>query len=219
MSFNVVKLLLLAVFLGQQQIPVVDLTNVRVRARLREPASASGSGSLVGYSASTPPIHPLTLRIVKLSWVPEGGSAGLRCEIELKNVSKHLIDVPLDPSSRDIEPASAATPYEYLNAVLWVEHTGPAGSSVVARRLSLYGARTVTESLKTLQPGEAVRIRANVSGGTADGPQNRPPAGQFKARFALYHDYVHPVRQGELGVEVQSLIPDIESLNTLAIEP
>jgi hypothetical protein len=220
MLSNLLKLLLLAALLGQQQVPLVDLTNVPVHPRLREPISASGSGSLVGYATATPQSHPLSLQIVKLAWVPSSKSAALLCEIQLENISKHSIDVPVDPSSRDVEPASAATPYQYLNAVIWFENAGLADRSALARKLSLYGARNAAGSLKTLQPGEAIRIRANVPTGFFPGePQNGPPAGQFKAHFALYHDYVHPVRQEDLGVEIQSLMSGIESGNTMAVGP
>lgn len=219
MICNLLKLLLLAALLGQQQVPLVDLTNVLVRPRLREPVSASGSGSLVGYATTRPQTQPLSLEIVNVARAPSLTPAALICEVQLQNIGKHPIDIPVDPSSRDMEPALAATPYEYLNAVLWFQNSSITDSSPLTRKLSLFGARNISGSLKTLQPGEAIRIRANVPAPPQSEAQNGPQDRTLKAYFALYHDTIRPIGHDQLGVEIQTLMPGIESGNALAVKP
>src|SRR6476646_4057573 len=194
MISQLLKLLLLTALLVQQEVPLVDLTNVVVRPRLREPISASGSGSLVGYATTRPQAQPLSLEIVKLGRAPSLTPAALIfCEVQLQNIGKRPIDIPVDPSSRDMEPALVATPYEYLNAVLWFQNSSSTDSTPLARKLPLFGARNVSGSLKTLQPGEAIRIRANVPMPPLGEAHNGPQDQALKAYFALYHDTIRPI--------------------------
>jgi hypothetical protein len=150
--------------IASQEVPLVDLTNAVIHKRLREPLSASISGGSVGYYESVPPPPP-AMKLTLISARPQSGNTGQAViyEVELRNLSDQPIDIPLDPSPRDIEPSAANVPYEFFNARLWIGMQAQAESSKPGSGISLYGARHNAATLRTLSPGGAVRFRVKTS--------------------------------------------------------
>lgn len=216
----VIMVLLFGSVPGLQETPLVDLTSAIARNRLREPATASGSGSMVAYEGRSQPADAVSLELVSLQATSDDHGPILVCEIQLRNTGKQAIEIPVDLSSRDVEPASAAMPYQYLNGEIWLSTVTDAETRLPSKGLSLYGAPAAAGSLRTLKPGSAIRIRAKltrdaVSGG--DQLKSTPP--QVRAFFALWRDSVTVQGDGRLHVHVQSVFTTIRSSNTLTLLP
>jgi hypothetical protein len=154
----------LVLAIASQEVPLVDLTNAVIHKRLREPLTASISGGSAGYNESVPPPPPamkLTLISAHLQSVNAGHA--IIYEVELRNLSDQPIDVPVDPSPRDIEPSAANVPYEFFNARLWIGVQPQPESSKPSSGMSLYGTKNNAETIRRLNPGEGLRFRAKTN--------------------------------------------------------
>lgn len=81
-------------------------------------------------------------------------------EVTLENVSRELQVIPWSPDENQVKPQGQAEPPGYLDAFLsLVIHDKDLGEQSIAVR-GLYGSELVQGSLKSLLPGEKVRIRA-----------------------------------------------------------
>ncbi|HEV2987441.1 MAG TPA: hypothetical protein VG759_03295 [Candidatus Angelobacter sp.] len=222
MRKHFITLIVFCGILGAQNVPELDLTNVVVRPRLREPTTASSSATSIGYgdSGSLPSSpFPLTLKLISIQKTSVHEDALLVYVVELSNVDKHPLELPVDPSPRDVESASSSVPYEYLNGYFWLGLATTAGGSP-SGGLSVYGARSAAGSLRILKPGEAIRIRAripaeqvlNVGEGSGSSPQVR-------AFFSLYHDSVGLRGNSGLHLDAKPVFQAIPSSNMLEVHP
>jgi hypothetical protein len=144
---------------GKNQVATLDLTHATVRLRLFEPVTGSASGGSVGSGVTlSQPMQPIQMKLTDLKSTQNGDGHGLFYEIELKNVSDATVRIPWDPSPRDIEP-SPPRPYQYQLASLRLVLTMPSGESERLEAATIYGSET-SRTLRTLRPGEWVRIRA-----------------------------------------------------------
>src|SRR5205809_5749683 len=189
-----ITLMVLSGILVAQNMAESDLTNVVVRPRLREPTTASSSATSIGYGDGGPQpssSFPLALKLISIQKTSVYEDALLVYVVELSNVGKHPLELPVDPSPRDVEPASPSVPYEYLNGYIWLGTAGNNAHSSPSGGLSVYGAKSAAGSLRILKPGEAIRIRARMPAervlkvGEGSGPSP-----QVRAFFSLYHDSV-----------------------------
>lgn len=197
-------------------IPVIDLTNVISRHRLREPATTSASGGMVGYEGGARPAAPLTVELVSLRRHRDDDTL-LIAEVEVRNVSKIDVAMPVDPSSRDLEPTSPATPYHYLKAYIWLAAEAGGGGSMPSTGLFLYGARAIPSSIRTLTPGQAVRIRAKIPLSPSlesTGIASTNPATAVRAFLGLFAESITPQR-GSLHSATEELFPTISSSKTV----
>jgi hypothetical protein len=217
---KIVGILVFAVFLIAQNVPVpvIELTNTVVLQRLREPTTASASGNSIGYQGGIPEPAPINLELISLTGSQSDKTSVLIGEFQLRNVSGKDMDIPVDPSSRDLEPTSPATPYRYLKAYIWLSAEPGAKEGTPSTGLFLYGAKAVPMSLRTLKPGQAVRIRARIPASSI--LQNAPDtvattsqAKSIRAFFALYNESITP-QHGGLHSNTQELFPTISSSTT-----
>jgi hypothetical protein len=208
-----VAVLAVSLMVSQVPVPLIDLTNVIVHHRLREPTTASASGHLIGYEGGVHPPPPLTLRVISLK--KDHSDPALTAELEILNVSKEDLDIPVDPSSRDFEPTSPAVPYRYLKAYIWLMRESGAQEKMPSTGLFLYGGRAVPMSLQTLKSGQAVRIRAKIPAGSAlhdtlgtgtDTSQTK----SLRAFFALFNESITPQKDGPHSA-TEEVFPTISS--------
>jgi hypothetical protein len=141
-------------------------------------------------------------------------------ELEIRNTSGRHLEIPVDPSSRDLEPASASTPYRYVSAYLWLLAEPNAEQKMPVSGLHLYGSKTVSGTLRDLAPGEAIRIRAKIP--VAVALQNEPSTGEpasrapaVRAFFALFDESMTPGKDG-LHSSTEEIFPTVPS--TAAID-
>jgi hypothetical protein len=214
----------LMVFCGvlvAQKVPELDLINVVVRPRLREPTTASSSATSIGYGNSgTQPSSsfPLALKLISIQKTSVQKDTLLVYVVELSNVGKDPLELPVDPNPRDVEPASPSVPYEYLNGSIWLRAVDNARGSSPSGGLSIYGAKNAAGSLRILKPGEAIRIRArmpaeqvlNVGEGSGSSPQVR-------AFFSLFHNSVGLRGNSGLHLDAKPIFQAIPSSNILEI--
>ncbi|MGH9564498.1 MAG: hypothetical protein ACRD4I_00805 [Candidatus Angelobacter sp.] len=198
--------------------PLLDLTNVPVRHRLREPVTASGSGHVVGYQVGLRPQPPVSLQVRSLNKSDSPGMAV--AELEIRNTSRRHLEIPVDPSSRDLEPASASTPYRYVSAYLWLLAEPKAEQKMPATGLHLYGSRTVSGTLRDLGPGEAIRIRAKIpiadvwqNESSKNAAMSRVPT--MRAFLAFFDESMTPTKDG-LQSSTEEIFPTVSSANLAA---
>jgi hypothetical protein len=214
---NFLSILLLTTSMAAQavSVPVIDLTHVIARQRLREPTTASGSSSSVGYEGSILPASSLVFTLISLKRNQSNDSSKFVGELELRNTGRDNIEIPVDPSSRDLEPMSSAASYDYVKAYIWLAAEQAAGQNLPGAGLPLYGARSVPASLRTLKPGDAVRIRANIPAGNIiqhqqDSDKDPSHVLRVRAFVTFFHESVAPQKDGLHSI-VEEIIPAVSS--------
>jgi|SRR5580704_13199843 hypothetical protein len=145
----------------QAEGPVIDITGVVPRNRVREPATSSSSG---GSAGSNGPVvqqgGSVGLTILSLKSDDNAPEPSLVFEVRLTNVGQGSLELPTDPNLADFEPDRASTPYAYMSAHLYVVLYSNQRSSAILPGVMLYGSRQVTGTLKLLVPGQSIQIRA-----------------------------------------------------------
>lgn len=198
-----------ALVLQASPAPLLDLTNVPVRHRLREPVTASGSGHMEGYQGGLRQPSPLALQIRSLE---KSGSPDMAiAELEIRNTSSRHLEIPVDPSSRDLEPASPSTPYRYLSAYLWLLPEPNADQKMPVTGLRLYGSRRIPGTLRDLGPEEAIRVRAKIPiAPSTSGAMTGVP--KMRAFLALFNESMTPGKDG-IHSTTEEIFPTTSSAN------
>lgn len=202
-----VVVLMVCVVASAQDVAVIDLTTAHVQKQRRAPSR----GSLVGGVPGGKPSWPLQMRLISAR--EEGGvhPPALVYEFELRNTGSESIDLPVDPSPRDVEPARPAVQrYQYVSATVALEF-GADSAGIKAEPLRLYGSESARGSRRLLAPGSAIRIRAKANlMGTSLAANGAPIT--IHASFALYRSSV----KGDTLADRQIMGP-VESSNTLQL--
>jgi hypothetical protein len=139
-----------------QEVPIIDLTTVPVHQQTRAPTK----GSVVGGIPGGKPSWPLQIELVSAREEPAVDSPVLICEVEVRNIGKIPVDLPVDPSPRDVEPADPSVKsFEFVSASigLWLH---PDTGTLKVDSINVYGAEFVSGTKRRLAPGSALRFRA-----------------------------------------------------------
>jgi hypothetical protein len=206
MAVNMVMLLMVWVLSSAQDVPVIDLTTAHVQKQRRAPSE----GMMVGGVPGGNPSWPLQMRLISARKEGGGHPPDLVYEFELRNTGREAINLPIDPSPRDVEPTDPAIrSYQYVNAIIGVEFAESAG--IKSESLKLYGSESATGTSRRLAPGAAIRIRAR-----ADLMGSPLDAGgtplTISAIFTLHRSLV----RGKT-LEDRQIMGPIESLNTIQV--
>lgn len=201
---------------GRNQVATLDLTHATIRQRAFEPVTGSASGGSVGSGATrSQPMQAIQIKLTELENTQNGDGHRLFYEIELKNVSDTTVRIPWDPSPRDIEP-SPPRPYEYRLASLRLVLIMPSGENERLDAAIIYGSET-SHTLRSLRPGEWVRIRAETKLKTL----NREFAGGNKIPIvrATWDEYRATVdgSPSKFHETLSSVGTQIQSQNTLPL--
>lgn len=147
--------------LGAQEVGYWDLTNVAPRDRTRQPRSGRYSGGGVGRGNGGPsePKGPVRVTLVAVDGSQARSARELTYEVKIENVGDEVIQVPLDPNLADMEPPEPEASYEYTSAGIGLDLADDAGP-IVVRGLGLYGSAANPGTLKSIAPGEWIRVRA-----------------------------------------------------------
>ncbi|MGH9569823.1 MAG: hypothetical protein ACRD4F_09285, partial [Candidatus Angelobacter sp.] len=137
MTVNVILLLMIWVFASAQNVPVIDLTTAHVQKQRRAPSE----GLVVGGVPGGTPSWPLQIRLISAREESGVHPPALVYEFELRNSGKESIDLPVDPSPRDVEPADPAIKsYQYVGATIGLEF--PESAGIKSESLKLYGSES-----------------------------------------------------------------------------
>ena len=171
-----ILLLLSARALGAQEVAYLDLVDVKPRTELRHPAppppvckedgtcTVSGSvGSMSvgdgGMGANEPKALKTTLlSLDRFAYAPDDAA---EMEIKIENVGSVDMVIPWSPHLADLQPADEKQIFHYRSfaAVLKLTNTADKSQQSIIEAVHLYGITEKTDTLKTLKPGEWLRLR------------------------------------------------------------
>ena len=152
--------------------PALDLTEVIARERVREPMTSSTSGGGVGGNGPVAQASSITMSLFSVAVDPSRQESSVIFDVELKNIGSRKLELPVNPNLADFEPEHPHVPYSYVSSYITLQlESRHAHWSLEG--VSLYGSKLVTGSLRELDPGATLHIRAraplksNHSGGTS----------------------------------------------------
>lgn len=212
-------LLICCPVLSAQEVRYIDLTAVEQRTELRyPPAPPCQNGICGGYGGGSvgdgaPDIrdpHALGVYLTHRTATQIDPSQPFQLELKVVNTGKAPIEVPVSPHLSDLQPADDSVPFHYLSIALVVSVVEDSRSSV---RVELYGSKRHEQTILTLQPGEWIRVTANVKLGTPPSPMD---SGHLEGSFWLRENtyYPHP---GGSSEEVLNLYPNLTKTPPLKV--
>lgn len=206
MTVNVVMLLMVWAMSSAQDVPVIDLTTTHVQKQRRAPSE----GMVVGGVPGGKPSWPLQIRLISAREESGVHPPALVYEFELRNSGKESIDLPVDPSPRDVEPADPAIrSYQYVSASIALQF--PESTGIKADSLKLYGSESASRTTRLLAPGSAIRIRARADLMETSLETGGTPL-TVSAIFTLHQSFV----RGKTLEDRQTMGP-VDSLNTVQV--
>lgn len=167
--------MLSATTLAAQEAAYLDLVDVTPRTELRHPAppppvckedGTCTAGSLGGVSigdgglgANEPKaLRTTLLSLDRFSYAPDDAA---EMEIKIENVGSVDIVIPWSPHLADLQPADEKQIFHYRSfaAVLKLTNTADKSQQSIIEAVHLYGIAEKKDTLKTLKPGEWLRLR------------------------------------------------------------
>lgn len=171
-----ILLLLSATTLAAQEVAYLDLVDVKPRTELRHPAppppvckedgTCTASGGLTsgwvgdGFVAANEPRALKTSMpfLDRFSYAPDDVA---EMEIKIENVGSMDIVIPWSPHLADLQPEDEKQIFHYRSfaAVLKLTNTEDKSQQLFIEAAHLYGITEKADTLKTLKPGEWLRLR------------------------------------------------------------
>jgi hypothetical protein len=195
--------LLVPVILQAQEVGYIDLTGVRQRTDLRHPPALPPSdckagmtcigGSVTDGAPDYRDPHALTVQI--LSVVPDRIDPVQPIEVEFRvlNSGRFPLELPVSPHVSALQPPDESRSFNYMSLALAVNMiVGDVQMQPIANGPSfveLYGSREDPRTMLMLNPGEWIRVRANVQLSSA--PREISPA-WLKRTFSLRTNTFYP---------------------------
>jgi hypothetical protein len=173
----VLPLMLSAVALMGQEVAYLDLVDVKPRTDLRSPpvpppvCKEDGSCTGVGGGIGSVSIgcggvgarEPWALKTTLLSldhfaYAPDEAA---EMEIRVENIGSVAMSIPWNPHLADLQPAAETQKFHYSSFAITLNLTSQADHSQheIIEAAKLYGVVENPATLKTLKPGEWVRVR------------------------------------------------------------
>jgi len=212
--------------LGAQEVRYIDLTAVEQRTELRYPPGPPAAPSHSGLSGSVfsgggigtgadgaPDFRDPRAVGVYLTHRTESQidpSQSFQVEFKLVNTGTAPIEVPVSPHLSDLQPPDASVSFKYLTLQLIINVVeNPRPDAYV----QLYGRPDHEGTMVTLQPGEWIRVTANVKLSATPAPLER---GRLCARFALQRISYYPHPGGSV-IEAAGLYPNATPTSPLKV--
>jgi hypothetical protein len=169
-------LLLSASALRGQEVGYLDLVGLTPRTKLRHPeppppvckegGTCSVSGSVIGVSIGDgglganehKALKTTLLSLDRFAYVPDDV---VEMEIKIENTGSVDMVVPWSPHLADLQPADETQTFHYRSfaAVLKLTNTADKSQQSIIEAAHLYGITERPDTLKTLKPGEWLRLR------------------------------------------------------------
>jgi hypothetical protein len=163
--------------LQAQEVKYVDLTAIQQRTELRHPpappVSCNASGGCVGggigggsVGDGAPDIrNPQALRIDVLRVYPVEIDPRIPFEAEFRvlNTGKVSIELPISPHLSDLQPDDASLDFNYFSlALVMMPSAEPYAEVRSFGFVELYGSSDHAGTMINLQPGQSIRVKANI---------------------------------------------------------
>jgi hypothetical protein len=219
---------LLSGFAGAQEVAYLDLTGVNPRVELRHPpapppkcdpnqvCTGTGVGSGVGNVGSAcggvAAAEKSALR-TSLTWLDrleykDGDSAEI--EVMVTNAGDVPIEIPWTPHLADLQPADETSKFQAFNLLIGLFLRWGDGYSTSLGWIHLYGVPAQKQTMRTLLPGEWVRVRGSIRIELNHGDgfaMPKPGVDQTAAAdFELQRVQYAPVAGG-LGLSISNMYP------------
>jgi hypothetical protein len=206
-----------------QTTPVIDLTSVVARNRVREPTTASASGGGVGGDAHVAQQeNSVSITILNVQIARDPPHPCVVFEVKLENVGNRSLALPVDPNLADFEPEDADTPYSFTSANFFLVLDLGHGTKAILPEVSLFGSYQVPNSLLQLQPGQSIQIRTRTPLKPTDtrNASTIPAHSSVKVEFVMRQNSVHQ-KSGSLHQDSSQIAPQVTSSNeaVLALRP
>lgn len=205
-----VAALLCCPVLGAQEVRYIDLTAVEQRTELRYPPAAGSNGPadgsaairIVDAAADIHDPHALGVFVTHRTANQIDPTQPFQVEFKVVNTGTAPIPVPVSPHLSDLQPTDDSVPFHYLSLALYVSVVEDRRSQADVR---LYGAVHRDGTIVTLQPGEWIRVTAEVKFNT---PPAAPDESRLDATFLLKKNTWHPHPGGSL-TEMEALYTNV----------
>jgi hypothetical protein len=207
-----------------QELKYIDLTASPQRTELRHPPApqdcedgapcvGGGYGGLSVTDGAPDTRDPRALGVYLLSVTPTEINTAEPFEVELRVLNTGLapIELPVSPHLSDLQPSDEYLAFSYLSLALdaHISDEGMRGSA----RVELYGSTDHEDSTLVLEPGEWIRIRANVR---FNQWPSEPVSAHLRGESWLQRKtfYPHP---GGGSTDVQNLYPNATPTPAVAV--
>lgn len=206
--------------LRAQEIKYIDLTAVRQRTELRHPPAPQsdckegtgcmgggyGGGSVGDGAPDQRDPHALGIYLLRVSPADINTAEPFQVEFKILNTGTAPIELPVSPHLSDLQPSDESVAFDYFSLALVVrgeaEPEGPPVSSIGF--VELFGTPDHAESMMVLQPGEWIRVSANVKLLTSP---SEPVSARFQGAYWLRRNTFHPHAGGQF-IETNNLYPN-----------
>lgn len=195
-----------------QEVRYIDLTAVEQRTELRHPpshdcppngiCSGYGGGSIGDGAPDIRDPHALGVYLTHRTTTQIDPSQPFQVEFKVVNTGRAPLAVPVSPHLSDLQPVDDSVRFRYLSIALVVSVVeDPRSRSYV----ELYGAEHHEQTIVTLQPGEWIRVTANMKLSVPPAPQE---SGHLEGNLWLRQNTYYPGPGGSV-TNVENLYPNL----------
>jgi hypothetical protein len=219
--FGMAGLLLTLAWAGvlkAQEVKYVDLSNIRQRTELRVPPAppsdctegkvcTGGEVFSIGDGAADyRDPHALAIYLLRVTPTDLNPAEPIQVEFKILNSGSVPIELPVSPNLSELQPNDESVAFDYFSLALVVREEGePQGPQVSSLGfVELFGSSEHPESMMRLQPGEWIRVTANVKLQTS---QRESVSARFRGSFWLRKNTFHPHPGGQF-IETHNLYPN-----------
>lgn len=218
-------LMVSAAALTGQEVAYLDLVNVKPRVELRYPpspppvckedGSCTASGNSIGISISCGAERggePRALKttLVSLDRFAYAPGDPAEMEIRIDNVGSVDMTIPWNPHLADLQPADEKQGFHYLSLAIILELTSLAHNRQrsIIEVAKLYGVVEKRSSVKTLRPGEGVRLRVRALLDVSSGKEKSDADYSVKVVPELRSEtFIPNVENGVYGTDIANDYP------------
>src|SRR6266851_216535 len=205
--------------LNAQEMKYIDVSNVRPRTELRYPPApqsnskglggGEGGGSVRDGAPDYRDPHALGIYLLRVTPTDINPAEPFQVEFKILNTGTAPIGLPVSVHLSDLQPSDESVAFNYFSLALVVrgegEPQGPRVDSVGF--VELFGSPDHAESMMVLQPGEWIRVNANVKFVKPLTRPSEPVSARLRGDFWLRKNTFHPHPSGQF-FEAHNLYPN-----------
>ena len=213
-----------------QEVKYIELGFAHQRTELRHPPAPPseckdgkcigggiGGGSVGDGAPDQRDPHALGVYLLRVTPTEIRASEPFEAEFKVLNTGKVPIVVPVYSHLSDLQPKDESVAFSYFSLALVVkgesEPEGQGSNVPALGYIELYGSHEHEGTMMELQPGEWVRVRANMKLHTWPA---EPILGRLRGGFWLRKNTFRPQAGGEF-TDTQNLYPNATSTPSIAV--
>jgi len=206
--------------LAAQEVKYIDISGVRSRTELRYPpapqsdckdgthctAGGYGGGSIGDGAPDQRDPHALGIYLLRVTPTDINPAEPFQVEFKILNTGTAPIELPISVHLSDLQPNDESLAFSYFSLALVVRGEGETQEpdAPCMGFVELYGSPDHPESMMVLQPGEWLRVSADVRLRTW---RSERVSTRFRGDFWLRKNTFHPHPGGQF-IEAQNLYPN-----------